>query len=1062
MGCPLQCWEGAVRSTHLKSTVAILIWASDLLTLACFSWKNGALYGKNLDMTPRINAKTTEETFLENFEKDGKLLEGVAAIVGFAATAAGGDPLSAGLGLALILKTAGTVISAGSNILTRLMVDKSTTAPKLETYERFRLIFYVTCQRHFIEALNNRLSTNRPKLENLPNKADVKAKDVRELKEQLKGQIATVQEAEITYLFCIEPLAGDVPLYDAFEKWTSATLVYYGLLPEAAQLIAKESNKEARERFAVFLASKNETAEWMRNYLALVRGEQTSHLVSDLSAIRDTLFQWTDPAIVLRQNQQKAWENYRQSLAELPDLKETMFNEQFGVRQVFVQPRVVYQIAGTDVDPEPVPDLGRLLGALISSRVNGEDLVILCGGPGSGKSTLCRIMASELAKDSNVYPVFLRLRRVKEGAEIGQFIEESLQKQGLISRFADLRTIPNLVLILDGFDELVMASRARLRHFFNVLREDLGSGPLRNARAIVSGRDTLFPRGEGLPSGSHVLSLQPFDKFRVKAWGTKWRLLHKSGPGNTFHPEEFIVQEEKAEVKPPLHHLVSWPLTLHLVARVHTAGKLEVRAKASKKIEKAYLYRSILAETSDRQVEQTEGTGRFDAKKMRDFLRALAWEMHSVSVDSMDPADVMPILKRFYPDKNEQDLAELAEVAIVNSPELTKGEETGFEFVHKSFAEFLVAEKFADLIERVAFKAPDYASDEVTWRMSEQDAARELAPILGIRLIPEEVQEMFEPMLGCFGPFSKGERVDEVVTVPARRDGLTRVVERFEFILAEFLRGNSLEAIARVVNPSSRIRNPLEAHANYCAGIILVGAAAARQLRQFDGKGKPGYSFSAEPFKGAFWRCLCVLAAGGITLYTTFSTRLLDGVRARVGDEDKLNDVDSPIKLGLLGHVDGYDSALARFAYDASHYTVELEREVMMLQVLVQLLALPAISPDPEKRVPFAIRESRYFAETHRFGRVSEMSEDLVRGGLLPDDLRGRLQGLEYELRDVFEYTQHKLYASSSRDGAVDVRELLDHFMNSFRPSKRSFDRDFWYWLRHVVDRLPSRNLRRS
>jgi len=87
---------------------------------------------------------------------------------------------------------------------------------------------------------------------------------------------------------------------------------------------------------------------------------------------------------------------------------------------------VVYHIRGGEGDggePQVVPDLGRLLGALISSRVSGEDLVILCGGPGSGKSTLCRVMASELAQDPLIHPVFLRLRRVKEGAEISQFID---------------------------------------------------------------------------------------------------------------------------------------------------------------------------------------------------------------------------------------------------------------------------------------------------------------------------------------------------------------------------------------------------------------------------------------------------------------------------------------------------------------------------------------------------------------------------------------------------------------------------------------------------------------
>ena len=45
----------------------------------------------------------------------------------------------------------------------------------------------------------------------------------------------------------------------------------------------------------------------------------------------------------------------------------------------------------------------------------------------------------------------------------------------------------------------------------------------------------------------------------------------------------------------PLHHLVTWPLTLHLVARVQKAGILDF--EASEEIEKAYLYKSIIKDT---------------------------------------------------------------------------------------------------------------------------------------------------------------------------------------------------------------------------------------------------------------------------------------------------------------------------------------------------------------------------------------------------------------------------------------------------------------------------------
>ncbi|HWB04499.1 MAG TPA: NACHT domain-containing protein [Verrucomicrobiales bacterium] len=994
-------------------------------------------------MSLKINGKTTEDTLSDKFEKDGKLLGDVAQLFTFAATVTSGGPLSFAAGAALILKTAGSAISACTNIIKRLSeTEKNSPLEDLESYDRFRVLFYVTCQRLFLESLSKSITDHERKKRPQSKTEKLKERELKDITSQLKVQVANIYECELTFLYGFEPLSGDVPLYDAFAQWTATALTFHGYELSEAREIATESEKSARKRFHVFLSGKEATAQWMRNYLALARqSEATAKVVSDLATIKDTLRNWTDPIGTLKQSQTKAWNAYRQTLRSLPDLKETMFNESFGVREVFVQPRVSYHVRGAQGDagkPQAVSDLGRLIGALVSSRIGGEDLIILCGGPGSGKSTFCRLASSELASDPNLHPIFLRLRRVKEGAEIGQFIEESLQKQGLINRISDLRDIPNLVFVLDGFDELVMASRARLRHFFNVLREDLSSGPLRDAKAIVSGRDTLFPKGEGLPLGSHVLSLQAFDKAQVKSWGAKWRHLHKSGNGGTFHPEEFVENDKSDQRKSPLHHLVSWPLTLHLVARVHTAGKLEVTGKAGKRVEKAYLYRSILSETSSRQSEQTEGSGRLEERKMREFLRTLGWEMHSRSTDSMDPAEVIPILKQYYPEKNELDLAELAEVAVVNCPELTKGEETGFEFVHKSFAEYLVGERIAELVERVAFKAPDFGK-ELTWRMSEQEAARELSPVLANRLVPEEVQEMFEPMLGCFGPFSKGEKVDEAVAVPARKEGLNRILSRFEILYSTFLKGDAFDTISKIVPVSTLVRTPLEAHANYFAGLLIIGTGAARQLGLYRGKGEKSNLFNGEPFRGAFWRGLCILAAGGLPVDDTLSDRVFRGMRVKAEDESaRVSDLNFPIKLGKAARAEGFEDTIGSALEEYLNYATELEAQVFLLSLLVRN------SPHPlfRKRGPNIIHSSWM---GHFDPRVREPSPDrklialLMEGGFVGDRIDRVLRETDKRRRETMLMVERALGAASHKNRDRVVAELLERLLMQLDANARRF-----------------------
>ena len=144
-----------------------------------------------------------------------------------------------------------------------------------------------------------------------------------------------------------------------------------------------------------------------------------------------------------------------------------------------------------------------------------------------------------------------------------------------------------------------MASRARLREFFRGLKDDMASAPLRKAKAIVSGRDTLFPNGQGLPTGAHVVSLLPFDKKRIEAWGQKWRELHPGKKMAKFMPENFISEhaESKGRSIPPLHHLVSWPLTLHLCRTCSYIWVYQLRCcKISAKLRRQY-YTAVSSQT---------------------------------------------------------------------------------------------------------------------------------------------------------------------------------------------------------------------------------------------------------------------------------------------------------------------------------------------------------------------------------------------------------------------------------------------------------------------------------
>ena len=342
--------------------------------------------------------------------------------------------------------------------------------------------------------------------------------------EDYRECIETLVDVKVQYVIGVPPLDRSDPFLKGFRGWLAMCVAACGLASYQANWLSNRVIDGARQKFRTHLMGTSRSAVLMRDYLAYrFWGNRELKSREGIPALNEPLRDWVSSATMAVNARQEAWSAYRNYLENLPDQSETMFNENFGVRSVFQPPIIAYHVNGREHahgEPDLVEDVGLLLGGLISDRVSGEDLIILSGGPGSGKSTFCRILASQLAAMPEMHPVFLRLRRAKEGTDITAFIEESMQRRGLIDRLSDLRLLSNLVLILDGFDELAMSSKARLRQFFNILHDELSHGPLRDAKVIVSGRDTLFPKGEGMPPGSHVLSLRPFDRERVRMWGS--------------------------------------------------------------------------------------------------------------------------------------------------------------------------------------------------------------------------------------------------------------------------------------------------------------------------------------------------------------------------------------------------------------------------------------------------------------------------------------------------------------------------------------------------------------
>lgn len=815
--------------------------------------------------------------------------------------------------------------------------------------------------------------------------------------ENLNDKLAQLETAEIPFLIGALPSRYVQPFIDAALHCISLGLKNIDRRSRFEYELFANTRSRFDEMSKIWLAKRTRSAQWVLSYLNIMDGASRRADLGVVSSVQPVLQNWLQPTSEFAAKRKEAWQRYRNFLISLPDAKETMFAEDFGVRKVFVEPQAAYRIAGpTAGNVSETGQVASLIASLISDRVSSEDLILLCGGPGSGKSTLCRVLASELAKNESIHPVFLRLRRLQDGQDIPSFLETQLQKEGVIDKISELANISNLVLILDGFDELVMANRSRLREFFNNLREDLASGPLRNAKAIVSGRDTLFPKGAGLPIGSHVISLLPFDADRVTVWGEKWRALHQ-GEGARFHPEKLLdqTQANKRAHSSPLHHLISWPLTLHLVARVHQSGALQIDERGPQTVEKASLYRSIVAQTALRQHGQSDGKGRLSTEQMRQFVQLVSWEMYSTARDALDYTEGLPILKIVFPDPTDAELIELSEVAIVNQPELTKGEEGGFEFVHKSFSEYFAAERMAHSLARVSFKSEDYDSNTPTWRMTEREALFELATILAIRPLTLEVQEMVEPMLGDFRLFqdptrSPTQSASKNLHVAALRDKLLR----FQALIELYATGNLHGDVYERVRGKKGVRNELDAHAALSVGLLSIGCALASRINRLNAK--PDKSAFIELEYATFHKLLCFIQAGEVVIDDQLARRCFSGVSLKSSEEKNKGDATlvwyPPVAPVLLRNVRGLNMPLAA----AAHSITQANTILAIENIVLSALNTAGQSP-PGRLLGIGSRSVRLHDDD---------VEALNRSGVLP---YGGQRGRNMEELDRFERSIHEL-----------------------------------------------------
>ena len=162
-----------------------------------------------------------------------------------------------------------------------------------------------------------------------------------------------------------------------------------------------------------------------------------------------------------------SWEIYAAYLQKMLDVG--IFDEPFGLRQIYVPLNAYYEEKKNKKNSNDestslrlVIDLNEELTAWLSSTEKDDAVRAISGGPGSGKSSFAKIFAAVVTKNKDLRVLLVPLHLIDPSRdfieEVGRFVrDENILKHNPIH--PETRE-PNLLIILDGLDELASQGKA--------------------------------------------------------------------------------------------------------------------------------------------------------------------------------------------------------------------------------------------------------------------------------------------------------------------------------------------------------------------------------------------------------------------------------------------------------------------------------------------------------------------------------------------------------------------------------------------------------------------------
>jgi hypothetical protein len=406
-----------------------------------------------------------------------------------------------------------------------------------------------------------------------------------------------------------------------------------------------------------------------------------------------------------------AWRKYHATIENL--VNENVFSESFTIKQIYV-PLNGYYLCNEEASARHKPAVKRAIDAKqylnewISKRP--EPICFISGDPGSGKSTLAKIYAAELVGAGDVNAIFISLkdlgpRDFSQDTSFETVVNEYVQQVHEI----DLPIFPpkkHTIIILDGLDEVALRgeSTERLARSFlekvyssvhRINKQSVSLQVLVTCRSIII--DKMFELGSYMLGSS--LTLLPYSldvdsdisgepsllmEDKRDFWWERYGEL--TGKGFSKMPDDIRIWDSARK-------LTSQPILNHLIALCYE----DMDFASDPNI--AVIYQTLIEGLIKRENEGVhKAAGNLAVDRYMEFLECAAlcaWHStdSSISIEKLRSECCENGLEDILNLYETNQITGLKNYLIAGyiKPSRWKDGESSYEFVHRSFMEFLTS-----------------------------------------------------------------------------------------------------------------------------------------------------------------------------------------------------------------------------------------------------------------------------------------------------------------------------------------------------------------------------------